>query len=166
MAKFRKRPKQLSAEEIGKIINKDKEKVRQSKKKLKGNTDKMLKTKKSNAISKTIFTGRGKSGRARNSGGVPPPSSSTGVPFPFSTTGVPLPSSSTSVQSVSLSEGVFDGVFGSQVKIVTQKKNITSPQNQKNTTSFSNSDKHEFSTFSFGSHSGNDQKIADSPFSS
>ena len=33
-AKFKKRPRQLLAEETGKIINKDREKVRQSKKKL------------------------------------------------------------------------------------------------------------------------------------
>ena len=58
MVKFRKRPKQLSTEETGKIINKDRKKVRQSKKKLKSNTDKMLEAKKSNAISKTILTGK------------------------------------------------------------------------------------------------------------
>ena len=156
-AKFRKRLKQLSAEEIGKIIDKDREKVRQSKKKLKGNTDKMLEAKKSNTISKTILMGKEKSSGAKNSGGVPPPSSSTGVP---------PPSSSTGVQSVPPFKGVFDGVPGSQAKIATQKKNITSSQNQKNATSFSNSDKHKFSTFSFGSHSGNGQRIADSPFPS
>ena len=64
------------------------------------------------------------------------------------------------------SKGVFDGVLGSQAKIVTQKKNITSLQNQKNTISFSNLDEHEFSTFSFSSHSGNGQKIADFLFPS
>ena len=97
MVKFKKRPRQLSAEETGKIINKDREKVRQSKKKLKGNTDKMLKAKKLNTISKTILTGKEKSGRARNSGGVPPPSSSTGVPSPSSSTDILPLSSSTGV---------------------------------------------------------------------
>ena len=42
-----------------------------------------------------------------------------------------------------------------QVKIVIQKKNVTGLQNQKNATSFGNSDECEFSTFSFSSHSGN-----------
>ena len=120
MAKVKKRLKQLSAEETGKIIDKDKEKVRQSKKKLKGNTNKMLETKKLNTISKTIFTRKEKSGRVRNSKGVSPP---------FSFTGVPSLSSSTGVQSVPPSKGVFDGVPGSQAKIVIQKKNITSLQN-------------------------------------
>ena len=46
MIKFKKRLRQLSAEETEKIIKKDKEKVKQSKKKLKGNTNKMLKVKK------------------------------------------------------------------------------------------------------------------------
>ena len=166
MARFKKRLRQLSAEETGKIIDKDREKMRQSKKKLKGNTNKMLKVKKSNAISKTILTGKEKSGGVRNSRGVPPPSSSTGIPLFSSSIDVPPPSSSTGVQSVPPSEGVLDGVPGSQVKILTQKKNITGLQNQKNITSFSNSDEHKFSTFSFSSYSGNGQKIADSPFSS
>ena len=87
MSKFRKRPQQLLAEEIGEIINKDKKKVRQSKKKLKGNTDKMLEVKKSNVISKTIPTEKEKSGGVRNYKGVPSPSS-TGFFFNvfFSTT--------------------------------------------------------------------------------
>ena len=140
--------------------------MRQSKKKLKDNTDKMVKTKKSNAISKTILMGKEKSDGVQNSRGVLFPSSSTGIPPPSSSIGVPPPSSSTGVQSVPPSKGVFDGVLGSQAKIVTQKKNITSLQNQKNTTSFSNLDEHEFSTFSFSSHSGNDQKIADFLFPS
>ena len=88
MAKFKKRLRQLSAEETGKIIDKDKEKVRQSKKKLKGNTDKMLEAKKLNTISKTILVGKEKSGGVRNSRGVPLPSSSIGVPPPSSSTGV------------------------------------------------------------------------------
>ena len=176
MAKFKKRLRQLSVEETGEIINKDKEKVRQSKKKLKDNTDKMLEAKKSNAISKTFLVGKEKSGRAKNSRnvpflspftGVPSPSPSIGVPSPSPSTGVPSPSSSTNVQSVPLSENVPYRVPGSQAKEATQEKNITiGPQNQKNTTSFSNSDECEFSTFSFSSHSGNGQRIADSPFPS
>ena len=110
MSKFKKRLRQLSAEETGEIINKDKEKVRQSKKKLKGNTDKMLEAKKSNAISKTIPVGKEKSGGASNSRGVPSPSSSTGVPSPAPSTGD---------QSVPPSEGVLDGVPGSQAKKAT-----------------------------------------------
>ena len=117
--KFKKRPRQLSTEKTGKIIDKDREKVRQSKKKLKGNTDKMLEAKKLNAISKTILAGKEKSGGARNSKGVLPLSSSTGVPSPFSTTDVPPPSSSTGVQSVPPSKGVLNGVSGSQAKIAT-----------------------------------------------
>ena len=124
MARFRKRPWQLSAKEMGEIIDKDKEKVRQSKKKLKGNTNKMLEAKKSNAISKTIPAGKEKSGGARISRGVPSPSFSTGVPPPSSSTGVPSPASSIDVQSVPPSKGVLDGVPGSQAKKVTQKKNI------------------------------------------
>ena len=119
MAKFRKRLRQLSAEETKKIINKDREKVRQSKKKLKGNTDKMLEAKKLNTISKTILMGKEKSGGVKNFRGVSPPSSSTGVPPPSSSIGVPPPSSSTGVQNVPPSKGVLDGVPGSQAKIVT-----------------------------------------------
>ena len=92
MTKFKKRLKQLSTEETGKIINKDRKKVRQSKKKLKGNTDKMLETKKLNAISKTILAKKEKSDGVSNFRGVPSPSSSTGV------------------QSVSPSKGVLNGV--------------------------------------------------------
>ena len=93
-----------------KIINKDREKVRQNKKKLKGNTDKMLEAKKLNTISKTILTGKEKSDRVRNSRGVPSPSSSTDVPPPSSSIGVPSPSSSTGVQSVPPSKSVLNGV--------------------------------------------------------
>ena len=140
--------------------------MRQSKKKLKDNTNKILEAKKSNAISKTILVEKEKSGGVRNSRGILPSSSSTGVPSPSSSIDVPPPSSSTGVQSVPPSKDVLDGVPGSQAKIVTQKKNVTGLQNQKNTTSFSNLDECEFSTFSFGFHSSNGQKIADSPFPS
>ena len=106
IAKFKKRLRQLSVEETGEIINKDREKVRQSKKKLKGNTDKMLEIKKSNTISKTILTGKEKSGGVRNFRSVPSPSSSTSVLFPSLSTGVPSPSLSTGVPSFSSSTGV------------------------------------------------------------
>ena len=129
MAKFKKKLRQLSAKETGEIIDKDREKVRQNKKKLKGNTDKMLKVKKSNIISKTILVEKEKSGEMKNSRGVPFPFSSTGVPSPSPSTGVSSPSSSISVLSPSSPTG-------------------------------------ENSTFSFSSHSSNDQKIADSPFPS
>ena len=119
MVKFKKRPRQLLTEETGKIINKEREKVRQSKKKLKDNTDKMLKIKKLNAISKTILTGKEKSSRVRNSKGVPSPSPSTGVPSSSPFIGVPSLPSPTGVQSVPPSKSVFDGVPGSQVKKVT-----------------------------------------------
>ena len=117
--KFKKRLQQLSAEETGEIIDKDKEKVKQSKKKLKGNTDKMLKAKKSNAISKTIPVGKEKSGRVSNSRGVPSPSSSTSVPPPSPSSGVPSLAPSTGVQSVPPSKGVLKGVPGLQAKKVT-----------------------------------------------
>ena len=150
--------------------------MRQSKKKLKGNTNKMLEAKKLNIISKTILAGKEKNNRMRNSRGVffsspstdvPSPSPSTDVTSPSSSTGVPSPTSFTGVQSVPLSKDVLDGVPGSQAKKITQKKNIvTGLQNQKNITFFSNLDEHKFSTFSFGFHSSNGQKIADSPFPS
>ena len=87
--------------------------MRQSKKKLKDNTDKMLEAKKSNTSFKTILTGKEKSDEVRNSKDVFPLSFSIDVPSPSISTDVPLPSSSTSIQSVPPSEGVFDGVPGS-----------------------------------------------------
>ena len=119
MTKFKKRPKQLSAEETEKIINKDRKKVRQSKKKLKGNINKMLKVKKLNAISKTILAGKEKSGGTRNFRDILSPSSSTNVSFPSSSTGIPSLTSSTNVQSVLPSKSVLDGVPGSQAKKAT-----------------------------------------------
>ena len=77
--------------------DKDREKVRQSKKKLKGNINKMLETKKLNTISKTILMEKEKSGRVRNSKSVSSPSPSTDVSSPFPPTGIPSPSSSTGI---------------------------------------------------------------------
>ena len=98
--------------------------MRQSKKKLEGNTDKMLEAKKSNTISKTIPIVKEKSSRVRISKGVPSPSSSIGVPSPSPSTGVSSLASFTGVQSVPPSKGVFDRVSELQAKKVTQKKNI------------------------------------------
>ena len=129
--KFKKRPKQLSAK---KINDKNREKVRQNKKKLKSNINKILKVKKSNTISKIILVEKEKSGKMRNFRNVLSPFSSTSVPSPSSSTDVSSPFSSTDilflffftdVQSVLLSKGIFDKVPESQAKKATQKKNIT-----------------------------------------